>query len=813
VTTFIPGKPPAFPLPLGRYLPPVPDGVVTAWLSERAPAGSWVLEPFGAGPRQVVEAARAGYRVLVASNNPIDRFLIELAANPPSEVELRSSLADLGALMKGDQRLEPHLRGLYLTPCSHCQEEVSAEAFIWERGASLPQARIYQCPACGESGEFPITPADERILEQLPSPQLHRSRALERVAPVDDPDRALVEEALDAYLPRAIYALFTLINKRENLPPTRRRAISALLLAVFDQANALWAHPTQRARPRQLSVPPRFRENNIWLAMEAGIQAWSQALPARSERLPVTIWPDQPPESGGICLYEGRLRDLAEAWPDPEKAPQAQPPLQIQAVVSVLPRPNQAYWTLSALWAGWLWGREAASAYKFVLRRRRYDWNWHAMALQAGFSSLSRMLSPGTPILGVVGEAEPGFISAASLAAALAGLQWGGIALRQPDEQALFEWCKPASPGTIAPPGESGRLATQIRDLSQKAGLEFLRQRGEPTSYLHLQAACLAALLESGLIQREASASKPAEELSAAEMLSQVGNSFQQAFSFRNGFIRYQGSPNNLDSGYWWLRETHAPGTEFSPEERHSRLDMITPSTEIAPALADRVEIEVVRRLLKPTPPTWLDMEKHLANLFNGLETPDSGLVQACLESYAEPELSPPESTGSSTSGRDANLAIARNAAWKLHLQEQPRLRKADLQEAARLLEQLGRRLAFTVTISDADRRRVQWLDSKQQLQYAFFLTASAVIGKVILENRLPAEKCWLVYPGGRAALIQIKLRRDPRLVSFVDLGWRFIKFRHLRRLAANEQLSLENLETQLALDPMANQDSQITFI
>lgn len=772
-----------------------------------------MLEPFGAGPRQVVEAALAGYRVLVASNNPIDRFLIELAANPPSEVELRSSLADLGALMKGEQRLEPHLRGLYLTPCSRCQEEISAEAFIWERGANLPQARIYQCPACGESGEFPITPADERILEQLPSPQLHRSRALERVAPVDDPDRALVEEALDAYLPRAIYALFTLINKRENLPPARRRAISALLIAVFDQANALWTHPIQRARPRQLSVPPRFRENNIWLAMEASVQAWAQALPGRSERLPVTTWPDQPPESGGICLYEGRLRDLAEAWPDPEKAPQAQPPLEIQAVAAVLPRPNQAYWTLSALWAGWLWGREAAAAYKFVLRRRRYDWNWHAMALQAGFSSLSRMLSPGTPILGVVGETEPGFLSAASLGAALAGLQWGGVALRQVDEQALFEWRKPTSSGTDAPPGEPGRLATQIRDLCQKAGLEFLRQRGEPVSYLHLHAACLAAILESGLIQREASATKPAEELSAAEMLSQVANSFQQAFSFRNGFIRYQGSPNNLDSGYWWLRETHAPGTEFSPEERHSRVDMITPSTEIAPALADRVEIEVVRRLLKPESPTWRDLEQHLANLFDGLETPDTGLVQACLESYAEPILSSPENAGSATSGGDANLAIARNAAWSLHPQEQPRLRRVDLQEAARLLEQLGRRLGFSVTVSDPEHRRVQWLDSKQQLQYAFFLTASAVIGKVVLENRLPAEKCLLVYPGGRAALIQHKLRRDPRLASFVDLGWRFVKFRHLRRLAANQQLSLENLDEHLALDPMSNQDSQITFI
>ncbi|MBU2610665.1 MAG: hypothetical protein KJ606_06910, partial [Chloroflexi bacterium] len=80
---FIPGNEPARPEPLGRYLPPVPEGIAAAFLAEQAALppmaagpgsetkrGSWVLDPFGASPRLAVEMARAGYRVLVAVNNP-----------------------------------------------------------------------------------------------------------------------------------------------------------------------------------------------------------------------------------------------------------------------------------------------------------------------------------------------------------------------------------------------------------------------------------------------------------------------------------------------------------------------------------------------------------------------------------------------------------------------------------------------------------------------------------------------------------------------------------------------------------------------
>jgi hypothetical protein len=157
-----------------------------------------VLEPFGASPRLAVEAGRAGYRLLAAVNNPIARFLLELHANPPSESELRTVLADLAVAQKAGERMEPLLRGLYRSECAECHGPVEVQAFIWERQASVPAGVVYHCPHCLENYERPASAHDAARAERFTSGELHR-RALERVTPLDDPDRASVEEALAMY--------------------------------------------------------------------------------------------------------------------------------------------------------------------------------------------------------------------------------------------------------------------------------------------------------------------------------------------------------------------------------------------------------------------------------------------------------------------------------------------------------------------------------------------------------------------------------------------------------------------------------------
>lgn len=756
-----PGSPDP-PGPLGRYLPPIPPGVASAWLKQNlpAPAGAWVLDPFGAAPAVAAEVARAGYRVLVAANNPIARSLLDLIANPPTPDELRSALAEIAAAYKGSERLEPHLRGLYTTRCARCGAEVMAEAFIWERGAAAPSAKIYTCPACGDGAprpdgpaspaerERPATEADARLAATFAAGGLHRARALERVAPLNDPDRRYAEEALEAYLPRALYALVTLINKLEQIEPGRQRVLQALYLAAFDRGSTLWPWPGGRTRPRQLGASPRFRENNLWLALEEAVQAWGEM---GSRPLPLTTFPEPPPETGGICVFEGRLKDLAAGLEG----------LPVGAVLAALPRPNQAYWSLSALWAGWLWGHEAAAPFKSVLRRRRYDWAWHATALQAAFSSLASgegsaaRLPPGTRFLGLAGEAGPGFITAAVTAASLSpGFTLAGIALR--GDQAQLTWIL----------GSEAEKAPPLKPATARQGArEYLRQRGEPAPYLHLYSAALSALAPA-IAGLQPGAARP------SAVLSDVQAAVRHALEAGQVFER-MGGEGPAESGRWWLADAHQP-----------------PPGDPLP-LADRVEIAAVRFLLKQAGCPRQAFDAAMCAQFPALLTPEAGLISAILDSYCAPA---PE-------------------AEQLSLREEdlPRRRRAELAQVQRTLLDTGRRLGYAV---ESGEQTVIWAQTEGSPAITFKIVASAVISPLLLDPSPPPGTRVLVYPGGRAGLILYKLRNDPRLeqaaAGQAGPRWQFLKFRHLRRLVEGNALGAQNLAEQLAVDPLDHTDPQL---
>src|SRR5918996_6257 len=308
---YIPGLIPTHTGPLSRFMPPLEEGVIANWLSQHAPAGSWLLDPFGFSRRLVLEAARAGYRVLVTVNNPISRFLLEMASNPPSEADFKAALADLSVARKGEEKLGAHLQSLYLTACEKCGGEVYAESFLWRKGEDAPYARMYTCPHCGDAGERVATPQDiERAKKFAATDALHRSRAFERVVALDEEDRVYAEEAIAHYLPRPLYVLTTIINRLDslNLTPERRRALNGLILVACDVGNTLWDHPSERRRPKQLNIPNQFREHNIWMQLERGVGLWTET----ASPVPFEAWPNKIPESGGICIYEGRLKDLAQ---------------------------------------------------------------------------------------------------------------------------------------------------------------------------------------------------------------------------------------------------------------------------------------------------------------------------------------------------------------------------------------------------------------------------------------------------------------------------------------------------------------------
>ncbi len=739
---YLSGRPAGERLPLARFLPPLEDGIAATWLLLHAPPfdaaqnkpGAWVLDPFGTSPRLAVEAARAGYRVLVTANNPVTRFLLDLAANPASEADFRAALADLAVAKKGDERLETHLQSLYLTPCANCGQEVPAQSFLWKKGGDAPHARIYGCPACGENGEHPAAPADlERAAHIAASAGLHRARLLERVAPPDDPDREYAEEALANYLPRALYALATLINRLDSpgVSPERRRLLSALFLSVFDSANSLWPHPTERPRPKQLTVSGQFRENNVWLALEEAVTRWAGDKPP----VPLAAWPAKIPESGGVVLFEGRIKDLAEIV---KEAP-------IAAVIGALPRPNQAFWTLSALWAGWLWGREAAEPFKIALRRRRYDWAWNATALHAACAHLFEILPLGTPFLGLLPEPEPAFLTSALTATSSAGFDLKSLAARTEFDPIQLVWQRGAH--LQRETGEADLDA--VREAMQR----HLVERGEPARYLYVYAAGLLALTESHALRKKGQEFDDA--LRGAQSL------IEAALKNAPRFVHY-GTGESVDTGLWGFKEQPADAEKQS--------------------LSDRVEMTAVTFLQKNPASTLPEIEADLYPRFPGLLTPSKGIVLAVLNSYAE----------------------ERDGRWRLRPEDQAASRRAELARMEAMIETLGTRLGYATLKQD---RLLIWEEDDRPARVIYALV-SALVGRALADlETVPAQRL-IVLPGGRAALATYKAQRDPSLAARLE-GCRFIKFRLLRQLVEIPILTRQTFEEQIAADPLERAQGQ----
>ena len=760
---FIPGKSANIPGLLSRFLPPIPIGIASEWLGENLKNGGWVLDPFGSSPGFALEIARAGYKVLVSANNPIARFLLDIGANSPSEEDLRTALAALASARVGEERLENHLQELYKTTCSKCGQSVIADAFLWERNATAPYAKIYDCIHCGDSGEYPVIQSDIERAKSYATTPIHQLRVLERIAPHGDPDRVNATEALSVYLPRAIYGLVTMINRLDGLLALpyqnesdglmRRNCLIALVLSALDIGNNLWSYPSGRARPKQLSASPRFREENLWLAIEGAVKQ----IASNHDKVSFTRFPEFPIDGGGIILYEGPLRELSNKL----SISSSLKAIKFDAVVSVVPRHNQAFWTLSALWTGWIWGREAIGSFKSVLRRRRYDWSWHTSALNHAFRSMAEILPPGIPFFGLIGEAESNFLSAAVIAAGHAGLKLQGIALRAESNLAQVLWeCKWDSSSDYQLPA-AALLEDHLRKSIISKEIEHLNHRAEPAPYFSLYTSALINFAINQGISKEA-------QITSGEEFHRIDSLIEETLSFKHGFIRYGGGEKSPETSRLWHQDIKIP-------------------TDL---LADRVESAIFTFMKENPGCSLIQIDQYICQNFPGIMTPAAELVFTCIESYCEDEYREKEN-------------------FVLRAQDEPIKRNFEALAMRKALVDLGNRLGFSSQVEDP----VIWRDSDDLIQLVFFVTPFAGLGEIVFSSRSSPKQSIIVVPGARANLIMFKLRHNPYLRQVIDQGWRFLKFRYLRHLMESPSLRVENLDTLLGLDPLTESPAQMRLL
>jgi hypothetical protein len=749
LTTFISGYPPSPDRLLARFLPPLADGVAAHYVDHYSRPGDVILDPFGQASSVAVEALRLGRRVVVANFNPVSRLALSLAVRPPTQAELRSALTPLADARKDDERLENHVLNLYRTACADCGSLVSADVFEWEAEADAPVTKIYICPQCGGPPKHsPTDAADLALARQFSRGSLDYHLLLNRVAPLNDPDRPHAEEALAVYPARTVTAIATALVKIDSLslPPDTRRLLHGLLIAAFDATCTL-----AQERPKVLSVPRRYRETNFWRALEkalgtlAGISAPNYARPLAD----LLLHEDGP----AVYAHAAPVRDLAPLLPEESCA----------LVIAGIPRPNQAYWTLSALWSAWLWGRASASALRSVLRRRRYDWSWHENAVRHAFTHVKQALKPSAKMIGLAAEAEPGFTACVLSAADGAGYDVVGRALRADTAEAQLVWGLQSPDHTAAPVSDD-----EMRSAALGSARAVLLARAEPTRWMNVHFGAWSGLAQKRLLSTVAD-----------DPVSTVNRLLDPVFRDERNFRRLEAQPDDdLTTGLWALPDKRSPDVIVS---RHQ-------------PLTDRVEAQVLRLLSSAEQWDEHDLIQAVCDAFTGPHTPGRNTVRACLGSYAQ-EIGP--------------------HTWQLRPEDASAARAKELESIQAELRTLAVRHGYDVAGANPQ----EWRD-EGQTAYVFALITSAVFSGHFLGRRAtdplsvarmtPARRRFLVLPGGRAGLVAYKLRRDPRLLAAMQEGnWQILKFRHVRRMAGDPHLTRATLEPAFYGDPLEEAESR----
>ena len=755
---FVPGQVVRTRGPLARVLRPLPASIAGVYITACTSPGDLVLDLFCEGETVVREAAATEREVLAVNFNPVAILAVRGLAGLADRQALDTALTRLGDALKAGRPLREHLDALYSVPCPQCHRSVPADYFVWERERGEPVEKRYRCPACGSEGLVPVQPADLGALERIDPRGFSYWYVLDRVAPLGDPNRDQARRLLDLYTPRALYALTTLLIKLEALYPDspQQEALKWVLLGCLERCNNLHAadggERGEAAWPRRLRPPARFVERNVWRVFVEASDLARQAMAAPALPLSEHVRIE-------ACTVRRLSREL--------------PPGSVALIITAPPAYDYTFWALSYLWSGWLLGPEAAAALKSLLPHRRPDWDWYRRALTAAWRALRPALRDDGRAVLVFTTGQLPLVEVSLLALVGAGYSLESFILHADEMRHVGDYRLVFSPEPDArpvggPPG-SDVVEAAIRQTAVRAARRVMRLRGEPLAWPHLHAAIYAALAGEGLLGQAVALA--AAERQPGEFVAQA---VTDALATEPTIVRLGGleageaGEDALAGGEpvrWWLAD----------------------AADVSLPLADRVE-STVYKLLRDT--LALDKEALLSQVytrFPGLLTPAVSLIDACLASYGM-EITP--------------------GYWQLRPEDLPQRREKERGEVLVQLISLGRRLGYAVASGEEGEGRrwdVIWREEGRSA-YAFIARWTAALGEVLSQKQTDEAvgvRC-LVVPGGRAALINYKLRHNPLLRRAVAEGtWQFIKYRHLRRIAAAPDLTRHDLKRIVGLDPI----------
>jgi len=740
---YIPGKPISQFIPLERYLPPLSEGIIGTWLHTHLDKGDMVIDPYGSHPWVPIEAARAGYKVLMSCNNPVIRLITELLAYPPDIDEYQTTTSELLTSKRGEQRLEQLLQEIYQTKCPACGKTIQVEGYLWRKDEEEPYAKQINCHNCGETGVWKIDGYDREQLEIISKDPIFRHRAIGRVALEGEEISDLIAEAIKVYLPRQLYFLMTLLNKSESIQfeDREKSVINAMLLHLFDKGNILWNWPVSRTRPKSLVTPSQFREINLWQEIVISHKVWT----SNNEPIQITTWPELPVEAG-ICIFPGRFKDLSDQLGD----------MEIKGIISAVPRPNQAFWTFSAIWSGWLWGRNAVIPLKSAIERRRYDWRWHTFALHSINLYLRKPLKNHVKYFGIVPEMVPRFFASVIASFNNAGFKLEGVSYCDDEGTAQTTW--------IPVVQNIKQVHKPLINLCENALSEIFAKANEPLTYNHLHAYFFALLGSNDHFLN-----CDPQELSAQIDLAE--DAIQKNLGNSLNFRRFGSESQNIDSGFFWPRFNIKP------------VDI---------PLTDRVEQAIVQLLEQTKKLDMFTTASLISNQFPGIITPSPIVIKACLDSYCSQPITRGE--------------------YVINDKELSSQRQEEIQTIQKSIIEIGSKLGFLIQ----GKQPVQWSNAEGQSVYSFHFTPWANISHFLLYYQDPrvdsGETKLLVLPGSRSLLVSLKLKRDGRTAE-IARTWKFLKFRHIRNILDRKGLTRDSFRDLLDMDPISSEGpAQLTM-
>jgi len=663
---------------------------------------------------------------------------------------------------------------------------------------------------------------------------LHYQQLRDRF-PVLDGHEELVDELLELYTPRNLYALQTIANKidAEFREPPLAAVFRLALAACLLPGSRLNGYPGRVASLRisgghvRQPASRHQREVNVWRLFESAVRDVRTAIGALGRDRRTARFAADLDELGGVGAANVlwiRCR--------PAVVGQYLPSDGVDLVLgSPPPAASVDEMSFEYLATAWLMGREAAETLRLeplfgaAQGRGEAGEAAEATAMRHAMTSAAGALKPDGWCNVMVGGGDLDRLLAVAVAGAAADLELVEVihreSIRSGDAVSLH-FHKPSAedrlrtavrPSPLQLGAEDGHLTyPELATSIDRSAVELLRQRGEPAGLVRLAAALLIELQRSGLLARVAAArsttpparegdeASPADPSADAERLERgpllLGTLLREELARDDhpSLVRI-GDP---ERPLWWLR---------------------TPEVADAP-LADRVEWASFSIL---TTAGRLDengfMERIYA-LFPGLEAPDEELVRACLGAYAvvgeRGQLRSEEDLARRSEDHARIIGTLVDYGHRLALRAWVGRREQDRPYAGATLGERLRddeRRAYLPLIVRAPAEPLSALDAiwyvRGRLAFMFDVQWTAMLGEPILRRGRQIEPTeqqarFCVFPAERTELLRLKLDRSPWLRSEVARqNWHFLKWQHLETLAARDGASLEWLEPILGLDPL----------